>query len=71
MGGARNSVLESVLRALGQLVKPLTEKFGGFVRAQLDLSLIGWLLLFLSSCLDACIPEERGDQGKTKSSKTA
>lgn len=64
MGGARNCVLESVMKALGQLVKPLTENFGGFLRAQLDLSLIGWLLLFLSSCLDACVPEERGEQGE-------
>lgn len=64
MAGAKNCVLESVMRALGQLVKPLTENCGGFLRAQLDLSLIGWLLLFLSSCLDACVPEERVEQGE-------
>ncbi|XP_065342145.1 baculoviral IAP repeat-containing protein 6 isoform X6 [Cloeon dipterum] len=62
LSSAKSTVLESVLLALGKLLKPIHEK-KGYKKAQLDLSLIGWLLLYLSSCLDVCLPEDKADQG--------
>ncbi|XP_059477801.1 baculoviral IAP repeat-containing protein 6 [Neocloeon triangulifer] len=62
LSSPKSSVLESVLLALGKLLKPIHEA-KGYKKAQLDLSLIGWLLLYLSSCLDVCLPEDKSDQG--------
>lgn len=53
MGGApRRSVLEAVFAALVRLLSPLVNSENSYLRAKTDLSLIGWLLLFLSACLD-------------------
>ena len=53
LGGApRRSVLEAVFAALVRLLSPLINSESSYLRAKTDLSLIGWLLLFLSACLD-------------------
>jgi baculoviral IAP repeat-containing protein 6 len=52
-GAPRCSVLDSVLGTLTRLLSPLSTHEAGFLRAEMDLSLIGWILLFLSVCLDA------------------
>lgn len=62
LSSTKSTVLESVLQALGKLLKPIFET-KGYKKAQLDLSLIGWLLLFLSSCLDVCLPDDKSEQG--------
>lgn len=52
-GAPRCSVLDSVLGTLTRLLSPLSTHEAGFLRAEMDLSLIGWILLFLSVCLDS------------------
>lgn len=52
-GAPRCSVLDSVLGTLTRLLSPLSTYEAGFLRAEMDLSLIGWILLFLSVCLDS------------------
>ncbi|XP_069689782.1 baculoviral IAP repeat-containing protein 6 isoform X2 [Periplaneta americana] len=69
-GATRCSVLDSVLGTLTRLLSPLTSHESGFLRAEMDLSLIGWILLFLSVCLDVsgtpCSTEEMADKSKDK-----
>ncbi|KAJ9600171.1 hypothetical protein L9F63_009505, partial [Diploptera punctata] len=50
-GATRCSVLDSVLGTLTRLLSPLTSHQSGFLRAEMDLSLIGWILLFYLSAL--------------------
>jgi len=52
-GAPRCSVLGSILGTLTRLLSPLSTHEAGFLRAEMDLSLIGWILLFLSVCLDS------------------
>ncbi|PSN56888.1 hypothetical protein C0J52_00682 [Blattella germanica] len=71
LGGAtRCSVLDSILGTLTRLLSPLTAHQTGFLRAEMDLSLIGWILLFLSVCLDtncnSTSSEEMTDKSKDK-----
>ncbi|XP_071454170.1 dual E2 ubiquitin-conjugating enzyme/E3 ubiquitin-protein ligase BIRC6 [Hetaerina americana] len=59
-------VLHSVLGALGSLLSPLCAPFSGsspglFLRAETDLSLVAWLLLFLSFCLDSVSGSQTGN----------
>uniref|UniRef100_T1IPT5 Dual E2 ubiquitin-conjugating enzyme/E3 ubiquitin-protein ligase BIRC6 n=1 Tax=Strigamia maritima TaxID=126957 RepID=T1IPT5_STRMM len=50
--GSGNSVVESIVSLLEHLLLPLVKRRTEFVRGILDLPLIGWVLLFLSVCLD-------------------
>ena len=68
-GASRCSVVDSVLGTLTRLLSPLTSHQSGFLRAEMDLSLIGWILLFLSVCLDTngtSSGYEEGDKAKEK-----
>lgn len=69
-GATRCSVLDSVLGTLTTLLSPLTTHQAGFLRAEMDLSLIGWILLFLSVCLDtngtSGCSEEMADKSKDR-----
>lgn len=69
-GATRCSVLDSVLGTLTRLLSPLTTHQAGFLRAEMDLSLIGWILLFLSVCLDtngtSGCSEEIADKSKDR-----
>ncbi|XP_011349517.2 baculoviral IAP repeat-containing protein 6 isoform X2 [Ooceraea biroi] len=54
-GGNKPSVIESMVRTLGKLLAPLTN--GQLSDSnRLDITLIGWVLLFLSVCLDTIAP---------------
>ncbi|KDR13250.1 hypothetical protein L798_12638, partial [Zootermopsis nevadensis] len=74
-GATRCSVLDSVLGTLTRLLSPLTTHQAGFLRAEMDLSLIGWILLFLSVCLDtngtSGCSEEIADKSKDRDQGTA
>lgn len=69
-GATRCSVLDSVLGTLTKLLLPLSTHQAGFLRAEMDLSLIGWILLFLSVCLDTGSTsfgsEEMADKSKDR-----
>ncbi|KAL0100417.1 hypothetical protein PUN28_019635 [Cardiocondyla obscurior] len=53
-GGNKSSVIEAMVRTLGKLLAPLTNAPSNSSR--LDITLIGWVLLFLSVCLDTIAP---------------
>jgi len=53
-GGNKSSVIEAMVRTLGKLLAPLTNAPSNSNR--LDITLIGWVLLFLSVCLDTIAP---------------
>lgn len=53
-GGNKSSVIEAMVRTLGKLLAPLTNAPSNSNR--LDITLIGWVLLFLSVCLDIIAP---------------
>lgn len=54
-GASRSTVIDSVLKTLLQQLTPLalSGPAPGPLRSHMDLPLIGWLLLFLSQCLDS------------------
>lgn len=50
-GANKSSVVDAMVRTLGRLLSPLSnDQFQS--SARLDTTLIGWVLLFLSVCLD-------------------
>lgn len=68
-GGNKPSVIEAMVRTLGKLLAPLTN--GQLSDSnRLDITLIGWVLLFLSVCLDTIAPslylEDSHEKGKEK-----
>ncbi|CAG2054626.1 unnamed protein product, partial [Timema podura] len=70
-GAPRSVVLDSVLAMLARLLSPLATPRSGFLRADMDLALISWVLLFLSVCFDTNSmsttgPEEVSDKPKDK-----
>lgn len=70
-GASRTTVIDSVLKTLLQQLTPLavTDSAPAFLRSNMDLSLIGWLLLFLSQCLDFTTSSSEDAQDKIKSDK--
>lgn len=54
-GGNKSSVIEAMVRTLGKLLAPLTNVQSSDSN-RLDITLIGWVLLFLSICLDTIAP---------------
>jgi baculoviral IAP repeat-containing protein 6 len=77
-GTASQSILESLLSLLAKLLSPLMARENQMQQqgcGQLDLLLIGWLLLFLSKCLDQAFPstasEEDKQQGKESTSSSS
>ncbi|EFN66625.1 Baculoviral IAP repeat-containing protein 6 [Camponotus floridanus] len=54
-GGNKSSVIEAMVRTLGKLLTPLTNVQSSDSN-RLDVTLIGWVLLFLSICLDTIAP---------------
>lgn len=74
-GGSKSSVIEAMVRTLGKLLEPLTNARPSDSN-RLDITLIGWVLLFLSVCLDTIAPppclednhEKTREQGKVFSS---
>lgn len=67
---ARMPVLESVLGMLGNLLEPLCSGSDSQpLRLSIDLSLVGWALLFVSQCLDigsVSRDEESADKSSNK-----
>ncbi|XP_046401534.1 baculoviral IAP repeat-containing protein 6 [Ischnura elegans] len=69
-------VLHHVLSSLGVLLSPLCAPFNGqspglFLRAETDLPLVTWLLLFLSFCLDSVSGSHAGNGDAIGSSSAA
>ncbi|XP_067212436.1 baculoviral IAP repeat-containing protein 6 isoform X3 [Linepithema humile] len=54
-GGNKSSVIEAMVRTLSKLLAPLTNAQPS-ESSRLDITLIGWVLLFLSVCLDTITP---------------
>jgi baculoviral IAP repeat-containing protein 6 len=54
-GGNKSSVIEAMVRTLSKLLAPLTNVQPSD-SSRLDITLIGWVLLFLSVCLDTITP---------------
>ncbi|KAL6430648.1 hypothetical protein ACFW04_006912 [Cataglyphis niger] len=54
-GGNKSTVIEAMVRTLGKLLAPLTNVQSSDSN-RLDVTLIGWVLLFLSICLDTIAP---------------
>lgn len=54
-GASRSTVMDSVLKTLLTQLAPLAyvNPPPGYLRTHMDLPLVGWLLLFLSQCLDS------------------
>ncbi|XP_044597131.1 baculoviral IAP repeat-containing protein 6 isoform X2 [Cotesia glomerata] len=50
-GANKSSVIDAMVRTLGRFLIPMSD-YQPSNAAQLDISLIGWILLFLSVCLD-------------------
>lgn len=50
-GATKSSVVDSMVRTLGRLLAPLSNGQASNT-SRLDTTLIGWVLLFLSVCLD-------------------
>lgn len=50
-GVNRSSVIDAMVRTLGKLLAPLSNPQASDIN-HLDITLIGWVLLFLSVCLD-------------------
>ena len=48
----RSAVLDATLRVIAQALLPMSQSQGSLLAATVDLSLLGWLLLFLSLQLD-------------------
>ncbi|XP_063222017.1 baculoviral IAP repeat-containing protein 6 isoform X2 [Bacillus rossius redtenbacheri] len=71
-GATCSSVLDGMLALLAELLAPLSaSQQAGFLRAEMDLALVGWVLLFLSSCFDmtggsVSHSEESTDKSKDK-----
>lgn len=69
-GASRNTIMDSVLKTLLKQLLPLAsyQPTPGFLRSHMDLPLIGWLLLFLSQCLDSAVPVQSSanDQSQHK-----
>lgn len=68
-GGAnRSTVIDSVLKTVLQQLMPLAlnDPAPGFLRSHMDLPLIGWLLLFLSQCLDFTGPSNNYEDTNDK-----
>lgn len=49
--GSKSSVIDAMVRTLGKLLAPLSNAQTSNANC-LDVTLIGWVLLFLSVCLD-------------------
>lgn len=72
-GGNKPSVIEAMVHTLGKLLAPLTN--GQLSDSSgLDITLIGWVLLFLSVCLDTIAPslylEDSHEKGKEQGNYT-
>ncbi|XP_034941309.1 baculoviral IAP repeat-containing protein 6 isoform X2 [Chelonus insularis] len=64
-GANKSSVIDSMVRTLGKLLVPLSSD-QPFNVARLDTTLIGWVLLFLSVCLDTTANHGSGSEDNDK-----
>ncbi|XP_046485616.1 baculoviral IAP repeat-containing protein 6 isoform X2 [Neodiprion pinetum] len=55
-GANKSSVIDAMVRTLGRLLAPLSYA-QGLNTSRLDTTLIGWVLLFLSVCLDTTVTQ--------------
>ncbi|XP_057338600.1 baculoviral IAP repeat-containing protein 6 isoform X3 [Microplitis mediator] len=66
-GTSKSSVIDAMVRTLGKFLRPLSD-YQLSNTTQLDVGLIGWILLFLSVCLDTttthCTYSEENDKNK-------
>lgn len=51
LSSQNSSVLESIMELLQELLIPLAEKIK-FLKAKVDMSLLGWVVMYLCMCLD-------------------
>ncbi|CAG7720785.1 unnamed protein product [Allacma fusca] len=51
LSGQNSSVLESAMELLAELLVPIEEQ-SGFLRSKIDMTLLGWVVMFLCLCLD-------------------
>lgn len=65
MGTCRSIVIDAILKSIATLLVPLSRTYnqGMSLWSTTDLNLLGWLLLFLSVCLDGV---DKKDQSQSK-----
>ncbi|XP_043273976.1 baculoviral IAP repeat-containing protein 6 isoform X1 [Venturia canescens] len=68
-GANKSSVVDAMVRTLGRLLAPISNGQAASASNNLDTTLIGWVLLFLSVCLDTTAQqmpslEENSDKSK-------
>ncbi|XP_055530487.1 baculoviral IAP repeat-containing protein 6 isoform X3 [Wyeomyia smithii] len=68
MGSCRSVVIDAILKSLATLLAPLsTNSSSGLnIWCNTDLNLLGWILLFLSVCLDDGTSESKKDQSNMR-----
>ncbi|XP_053681780.1 baculoviral IAP repeat-containing protein 6 isoform X2 [Sabethes cyaneus] len=68
MGSCRSIVIDAILKSLATLLAPLsTNTSNGLnIWCNTDLNLLGWILLFLSVCLDDGMSESKKDQSNMR-----
>ncbi|XP_058461839.1 baculoviral IAP repeat-containing protein 6 isoform X2 [Malaya genurostris] len=68
MGSCRSIVIDAILKSLATLLAPLSQNStnGLNIWCNTDLNLLGWILLFLSVCLDDGTPEGKKDQSNMR-----
>ncbi|XP_062702655.1 baculoviral IAP repeat-containing protein 6 isoform X3 [Aedes albopictus] len=68
MGSCRSIVIDAILKSLATLLAPLSQNSasGLNIWCNTDLNLLGWILLFLSVCLDDGIADGKKDQSNIR-----
>lgn len=68
MGSCRANVIDAILKSLATLLAPLSQNSAGGLNiwCNTDLNLLGWILLFLSVCLDDGIMDGKKDQSNLR-----
>ncbi|XP_058811824.1 baculoviral IAP repeat-containing protein 6 isoform X3 [Topomyia yanbarensis] len=68
MGSCRTIVIDAILKSLATLLAPLSQNStsGLNIWCNTDLNLLGWILLFLSVCLDDGTVEGKKDQSNLR-----
>ncbi|XP_062534016.1 baculoviral IAP repeat-containing protein 6 isoform X2 [Armigeres subalbatus] len=68
MGSYRSIVIDAILKSLATLLAPLSQNSasGLNIWCNTDLNLLGWILLFLSVCLDDGITDGKKDQSNLR-----
>ncbi|XP_021713192.1 baculoviral IAP repeat-containing protein 6 isoform X3 [Aedes aegypti] len=68
MGSCRSIVIDAILKSLATLLAPLSQNSasGLNIWCNTDLNLLGWILLFLSVCLDDGMADGKKDQSNIR-----